>query len=235
MLLEVNDLQVKYGSVEAVCGVSFRVEEGEMVVIVGSNGAGKSTILKTISGLLKPTRGTIRFAGKDIQGQSAHSIVGAGIAQAEEGHRIFQRQSVYDNLLLGAYSRRNKKEIGEDMERMYTIFPILKTKRGNVAVSLSGGEQQMLSIAQCLMSRPKLLMLDEPSLGLAPILVEKIFGVVRELNAGGTTVLLVEQMVQQALALCHRGYVLETGRVVLEGSASDLRDNPLIQEVYLGH
>lgn len=234
-MLVVDRVQVHYGQVEAVSDVSFTVHQGEIVVIVGSNGAGKSTILKAISGLLKPTRGTITLDGKPIHGMDPAAIVARGISQVAEGHRIFPRQTVLENLLLGAYSRTDKRtEIMADIEVQFGRFPVLKRKRNDVAGTLSGGEQQMLAIAQALMSRPRLVLFDEPSLGLAPLLVEEMFRVIRELHGQGVTILLVEQMVQAALQVCSRGYLLETGRIVMSGTGAELLGDARLQEVYLG-
>ncbi|TAK31114.1 MAG: ABC transporter ATP-binding protein [Chloroflexota bacterium] len=234
-MLAVRNLRVRYGQVEAVKGVDFEVNSGEIVVIVGSNGAGKSTILKTISGLLKPTEGTITLDGKPIHGLEPSAVVKLGISQVAEGRRIFPQQSVVDNMLLGAYTRqRRRAEISNDLEHMFERFPILRVKQNHVAGTLSGGEQQMLAISQALMSHPRLILFDEPSLGLAPLLVEEMFRVIRDLHAQGATILLVEQMVTKALELCHRGYVLETGRIVLSGPGKELLADPRLQEVYLG-
>lgn len=234
-MLVVDGLQIHYGQVEAVADVSFAVNQGEIVVIAGSNGAGKSTILKAISGVLKPTRGTITLDGKPIHGRDPTAIVKGGISQVAEGHRIFPRQTVVENMLLGAYCRTDKRsEIMADMEVQFGRFPVLKRKYNHVAGTLSGGEQQMLAIAQALMSRPRLVLFDEPSLGLAPLLVEEMFRVIRELHGQGVTILLVEQMVQMALQVCSRGYLIETGRIVLSGSGPELLTDRRLQEVYLG-
>jgi len=233
-VLEVKSINVSYGLVRVLWDVSFRVEEGEIVATVGSNGAGKTTTLRTISGLLRPSSGSIEFNGEGLDRVRSHSIVEKGIAHVPEGRRLFPFSSVLANLEIGAYTTGARKKIDENLEFVFELFPVLKERRRQLAGTLSGGEQQMLAVARGLMSRPRLLMLDEPSLGLAPILVGKVFEVLRELNDRGVTILLVEQNVSSALTLCNRGYVLENGRIVLEGSGQELLNNPHVKEAYLG-
>jgi branched-chain amino acid transport system ATP-binding protein len=233
-LLEVDNIRVGYDGVPALHGVSFKVDRGEIVSIVGSNGAGKSTILRAVSSLLKTEQGSIHFEGTRIDIQSPHDVVKHGIAHVPEGRRLFARQTVMENLILGAYTRKAPKEREEDMEKIFATFPVLKERRDQKAGTLSGGEQQMLAIGRGLMLRPKLLMLDEPSLGIAPRLVDKIFETVKELNTQGLTILLVEQNVREALELASRAYVLQTGRVVTEGSGEELLRSDAIRKAYLG-
>ncbi len=233
-MLEVRDVHAYYGNIHALKGVSLKVEEGEIVTLLGANGAGKSTTLKTICGLLKPRSGAIMLKERAIHALPAHEIVGMGVAQAPEGRRVFSRLTVQENLEMGAFLRGDKEGIRQDMERVFALFPRLKERRKQLGGTLSGGEQQMLAIGRALMAHPRLLLLDEPSMGLAPLLVEEIFRVVQQLNAEGTTILLVEQNALMALAVAHRGYVLETGRVVLAGTAAELRENPEVQRAYLG-
>jgi branched-chain amino acid transport system ATP-binding protein len=233
-VLELEGVQSFYGSIQALKGISLRVDEGEIVTLIGANGAGKSTALRTISGLIKPKFGKITFEGGDVTGKPAHEIVGLGIAQSPEGRRLFPRMSVTENLEMGAFNRRDPSGAREDMDRVFELFPRLHERRAQKAGTLSGGEQQMCAIGRALMARPKLLMLDEPSMGLAPIFVEKIFEIVREINAQGTPVLLVEQNALMALETAHRAYVLETGRISLEGPAAELKTNPSVQKAYLG-
>ena len=233
-MLEVDSIHVGYDGVLALRGVSFRVEPGEIVSIIGSNGAGKTTILKTISGLLKPVSGKVTFNGARLDTLKAHGVVRHGIAHVPEGRRLFARQTVLENLILGAYTRKNPSERTEDLERIFALFPRLKERLDQKAGTLSGGEQQMLAIARVMMSRPRLLLLDEPSLGLAPIIVERIFETIDEINALGTTILLVEQNAQLALAMADRAYVLETGQIVLEGTGEELLENPAVRKAYLG-
>jgi branched-chain amino acid transport system ATP-binding protein len=223
-----------YGRVHALHGVSITCDQGEIVALIGSNGAGKTTTLRTISGLMHPANGTVTFAGQDITRTPAHKIVSLGICQSPEGRRLFPRMRVDDNLRMGAYTRTDKAGISEDMERVFTLFPRLKERAGQLAGTLSGGEQQMLAMGRAMMSRPKLLMLDEPSLGLAPILVDTIFKTIQEINAAGTPILLVEQNAVRALEVAHRGYVLETGNVVQQGSGKELLNSPDVQRAYLG-
>ena len=232
-LLNVNDLNVFYGSIHAVKDVSFTVEQGEIVSLIGANGAGKSTILKTVSGLLRSRTGSILFEGNDIKSLAPHKVVERGIAQVPEGRRVFSRMTVEENLEMGAFTR-SPGEIADGIADVYDRFPRLKERRRQVAGTLSGGEQQMLAMGRALMSRPKLMMLDEPSMGLAPILVEQIFGIIKELNDAGSTILLVEQNALMALSIADRGYVLETGKIVLSAPASDLLNNDAVKAAYLG-
>ena len=234
MLLEVENLHVAYGAIKALHGISFHVDEGEIVTLIGANGAGKTTTLKTISGLLRPVEGDIRFDGQSIVRVPAERIVRMGISQVPEGRQIFSTLTVQENLEMGAYTRRDKEEIRESMERVFASFPRLKERLNQLGGTLSGGEQQMLAMGRGLMSRPRLLLLDEPSMGLAPILVEEIFEIIKEINAQGTSILLVEQNAAMALSVAHRGYVLETGEIVLEGSARELLANPQVRAAYLG-
>ncbi len=231
-MLELKDIHVAYGSIRALNGVSLVVQEGELVALIGSNGAGKSTTLKAISGLIRPHRGTIVYQGQDITRAATDRIVALGIAHCPEGRRIFGRLSVRENLLLGAVQRTNGR--AEDLEWVCTLFPRLRERLNQAGGTLSGGEQQMLAIARALMSRPRLLLLDEPSLGLAPLMVQHIFAVIRELKQQGKTILLVEQNVHQALEVADRVYVLETGRITLSDTAAALKHNPLIEQSYLG-
>jgi branched-chain amino acid transport system ATP-binding protein len=233
-LLEVSGIDAFYGRVQALRGASLEVDAGEIVALIGSNGAGKTTTLRTISGLMHPARGTITFNGKDITRMEAAKIVGLGICQSPEGRRLFTRMSVLDNLKMGAYVRTNAAEVKADMERVFVLFPRLKERLNQITGTLSGGEQQMCAMGRALMAKPKLLMLDEPSLGLAPILVQTIFDIVREINAQGTPVLLVEQNANQALEVAHRGYVLETGVIVQTGTGKELLESEAVQRAYLG-
>ena len=233
-LLEVSEIDVFYGRVQAVRGASLRVDAGEVVALIGSNGAGKTTTLRTISGLLHPTGGTINFDGKDITHTQPQNIVNLGICQSPEGRRLFPRMSVLDNLRMGAYTRSSAGEIKADMDRVFELFPRLKERLKQIAGTLSGGEQQMCAMGRAMMAKPKLLMLDEPSLGLAPILVQTIFDIVREINARGTPVLLVEQNAHKALEVAHRGYVLETGNIVQTGTGKELLESEDVQRAYLG-
>jgi branched-chain amino acid transport system ATP-binding protein len=232
-LLTVQGLDVYYGAVHALKGVALEVRRGEIVTLIGANGAGKSTLLRTISGLVRPRAGRIEFEGRDLGRLDAHDVVAAGISHAPEGRAVFANLTVEDNLMLGAYRRRDP-QVGADLESMYTLFPRLKERRRQAAGTLSGGEQQMLAIARALMARPRLLLLDEPSLGLAPLLVRDIFQTIVSINRDGMTILLVEQNANQALHIAHRGYVLETGRVALSDSGSALLANPAVKEAYLG-
>jgi branched-chain amino acid transport system ATP-binding protein len=234
MLLEVDSLDVYYGAIHALKGLSLSVDEGEVVTLVGANGAGKSTTLKTISGLLRPRNGTIRFDGQEISRIPPDSVVRLGLSQAPEGRRVFQNMSVRENLELGAFTRRDMAAVKTDMEEVLALFPRLKERLGQQAGTLSGGEQQMLAMGRALMARPRLLLLDEPSLGLAPFLVKEIFRIIGEINRRGTTVLLVEQNAHMALEAAGRGYVLETGEVVLADSGQALLNNPQVQQAYLG-
>jgi branched-chain amino acid transport system ATP-binding protein len=233
-LLELSGVDVYYGRVQAVRGATLEVDSGEVVALIGSNGAGKTTTLRTISGLLHPLRGTIKFNGIDITHVEPQKIVGLGICQSPEGRRLFTRMSVLDNLRMGAYTRRNGAEIKTDMDRVFELFPRLKERMHQIAGTLSGGEQQMCAMGRALMAKPKLLMLDEPSLGLSPILVETIFSIVREINAQGTPVLLVEQNAHKALEVANRGYVLETGSIVKTGTGKELLESEDVQKAYLG-
>ncbi|HWB66855.1 MAG TPA: ABC transporter ATP-binding protein [Mycobacteriales bacterium] len=232
MLLQIEGLRVAYGRIEALRGVDLVVNEGEIVTLLGANGAGKTTTLRTISGLLKPRSGAITFGGERIDGRPPHEIVTLGIGQAPEGRRIFPRMSVAENLTIGAYARRG--DLTADVDRVYDLFPVLKERRSQAGGTLSGGEQQMLAIGRALMARPKLLLLDEPSMGLAPLIVARIFEILQEINAQGTTILLVEQNAAQALRLAARGYVLETGTIVLSDRADALLADDRVRSAYLG-
>ena len=232
--LEVRDLVVAYGAIQAVRGVTFSVEKGQIVSLIGSNGAGKTTTLRTISGLLRPVSGTITLDGKPIHTLPAHEILALGVAHSPEGRRLFARMTVEENLRLGAYTRSDEAGIVEDLDRVYSMFPVLGERRRNKAGLFSGGEQQMLAIGRALMSRPTLLMLDEPSMGLSPIMTQQIFATVRELKATGTTVLLVEQNALAALALSDEAHVIDLGRTTLSGSGAELLADPRVQEAYLG-
>jgi branched-chain amino acid transport system ATP-binding protein len=225
---------VRYGSIEAVKGVSMQIAEGEIVALIGGNGAGKSTTLKTISGLTKPAAGQVRFEGRTINGMPAHEVVARGISQAPEGRHIFPRMSVRDNLEMGAYQRKDHEAVKQDLEKVNELFPVLKERLKQAGGTLSGGEQQMLAIGRALMSRPKLLMLDEPSMGLAPIMVEKIFEAIAQINREGTTILLVEQNAQVALSMSSRGYVLESGEIVLADASEALLNSDQVRKAYLG-
>jgi branched-chain amino acid transport system ATP-binding protein len=233
-LLEVDNIHAYYGNIHALKGVTISVDKGEIVTLIGGNGAGKSTTLNTISGLLKPRVGDVRLDGESLKPLPAHEVVAMGISQAPEGRRIFGRLTVTENLEMGAFTRSDTSGISQDKERVFSIFPRLKERAKQTAGTLSGGEQQMLSIARALMARPRIFLLDEPSMGLAPILVEEIFSVIRDINQEGTTILLVEQNANMALQVASRGYVLETGTVALEGSAKELREDPKVKAVYLG-
>jgi branched-chain amino acid transport system ATP-binding protein len=233
-ILTVQDLHVYYGNVHALKGINLQVEEGEIVTLVGANGAGKSTTLRTISGLLRPQQGEIRFEGARLDSLPAHRIVDIGVSHAPEGRKVFTTLTVQENLNMGAYSRNDKDGIEESRRRVFRLFPRLKERQGQIAGTLSGGEQQMLAIGRALMSRPKLLMLDEPSLGLAPMLVRAIFDTVREINQQGITILLVEQNARAALRLADRAYVLETGQIALSGTASELLRSERVRKAYLG-
>jgi branched-chain amino acid transport system ATP-binding protein len=233
-LLELREVHTYYGNIHALKGISITVDEGEIVTLIGSNGAGKSTTLKTISGLLRPREGEIWFDGQRLDGVPAHEVVAKGICQSPEGRRIFARMSVRENLEMGAFQRAKGPEMDADFERVYTLFPRLKERLSQNGGTLSGGEQQMLAIGRALMARPKLLLLDEPSMGLAPILVEQIFDIVKDINASGTTVLLVEQNALMALGIAKRGYILQTGEIVLQDVAERLMTDPQVQKAYLG-
>jgi branched-chain amino acid transport system ATP-binding protein len=233
-LLEVEDLRVSYGKIEAVKGISFHVEAGQVVTLIGGNGAGKTTTLRTLSGLLRAASGQIRFEGKRIDELPAHEIVEQGIAHSPEGRKIFPRMTIEENLELGAFTRRDPAGVKSDRERVFGLFPILEERRTQKAGTLSGGEQQMLAMSRALMSKPRLLMLDEPSMGLSPIMMQRIFETVRELKASGTTILLVEQNAQAALSLADYGYVIETGKIVLQDKGSALLGNEQVRKAYLG-
>ena len=229
-----DDVHTYYGSIHALKGVSLEVREGEIVTLIGANGAGKSTTLRSIIGLNHPRHGSITFAGRNITNDGPHTIVAAGIAQSPEGRRLFPRMSVYENLEMGAFQRTDRANLREDLDRVFELFPRLAERRSQRAGTLSGGEQQMVAIGRALMARPKLLLLDEPSMGLAPIFVEKIFEIIGEINAQGTPILLVEQNALMALDAANRGYVLETGRIALEGPAKELREHEGVRKTYLG-
>ncbi|MDP9366342.1 MAG: ABC transporter ATP-binding protein [Chloroflexota bacterium] len=231
-MLEIRDLHTYYGHIHALKGISLDVEQGEVVTLIGSNGAGKSTTLKTISGLLAPKEGYVRLGGETISGRPAHRVAAMGVAQSPEGRRVFPRMTVRENLEMGAFARG--KADPSDLDRVFALFPRLKERVNQKAGTMSGGEQQMLAIGRALMARPTLLLLDEPSMGLAPLLVEAIFGVVKDINAQGTTVLLVEQNALMALAVAHRGYVIQTGQIVLADTAENLRQNETVRKAYLG-
>ena len=233
-LLELDGVQASYGRIRALRNVTIEVERGEIVALIGSNGAGKTTTLRTISGLMHPTAGRISFDGKNITNEAPDRIVQLGLSQSPEGRRLFTRMSVIDNLRMGAYTRRDSAEIKKDMDRVFELFPRLKERRSQIAGTLSGGEQQMCAMGRAMMARPKLLTLDEPSLGLSPLLVETIFAIVREINSQGVPVLLVEQNAHKALEIAHRGYVLETGSIVQSGTGRELLESEDVQKAYLG-
>ena len=233
-ILQVNDLHVYYGSIHAVKGVSFSVNEGEIVTLIGANGAGKSTVLNTVSGLLHPRSGSVFFAGADLKGVAPHRIVERGLAQVPEGRRVFSELTVQENLEMGGYIRRDKAGIQDDYDMVFERLPRLKERRKQLAGTLSGGEQQMLAIGRALMSRPKMLLLDEPSMGLSPILVKEIFSIIQEVNESGMTILLVEQNAKMALNIANRAYVLETGSIVMSGDANVLSNDPKVIKAYLG-
>jgi branched-chain amino acid transport system ATP-binding protein len=233
-LLSVRDVHTFYGNIQALRGVSLEVRRGEIVTLIGSNGAGKSTTLKTISGLLHPRQGEVTLEGKRIDRMDAHQIVKLGVSQSPEGRRVFPVLTVNENLEMGAFARRDRGGINKDRERVYTLFPRLRERRSQKAGTLSGGEQQMLAIGRAMMAAPRVLLLDEPSMGLAPVLVDTIFDAIREINAGGTTIVLVEQNALLALSVASRGYVLQTGRIVLHDSAANLLANPEVRAAYLG-
>jgi len=233
VLLSVNDLTISYGNIKAIKGITFEVKEGEIVTLIGANGAGKSSTLRGISGLV-PYKGTITFNGQDLKTVAADKIVGLGIAQVPEGRGIFGNLTVYENLKLATWSRKDKSELDKDYQRVFDIFPRLAERRGQLGGTLSGGEQQMLAVGRALMSRGKMMLLDEPSMGLAPVLVREIFSVIKEINQAGTTILLVEQNANMALRVAARGYVLETGTIAYTGTGHDLLGNPKVKEAYLG-
>ncbi len=233
-MLEVENLNVFYGAIHALQGISFSVDRGEIVTLIGANGAGKSTTLRTISGLLRPRTGSVRFEGQDITTLPAEQIVQLGVSHVPEGRKIFAPLTVRENLLMGAYTRNDRSEIDQSLEQVFASFPRLRERISQLGGTLSGGEQQMLATGRGLMSRPTMLLLDEPSMGLSPILVEEIFRIIVEINRQGTSILLVEQNAQMALAIAHRAYVLETGRIVLAGSAKEISDDPQVKKSYLG-
>ncbi len=233
-ILDIQDLHVYYGQIHALKGVSLSVDSGEIVTLIGANGAGKSTTLKTISGLLKPRQGRVFLAGEDLSAFPPHEVVMKGVVQVPEGRRIFGRLTVQENLEMGAYTRNDRNGIGEDLNRVFVLFARLKERAKQVAGTLSGGEQQMLAIGRALMTRPRVLLLDEPSMGLAPVLVDQIFDTIKSINAQGTPILLVEQNAFMALTVAHRGYVLQTGEVALSGSAGELQANAEVRRAYLG-
>lgn len=233
-MLQVTDLKVNYGVIQAIKGVSFEVNEGEVIALIGANGAGKTTILHTVTGLIAPKSGKIEFEGKDITRMPAHKIVTLGMAHVPEGRRVFADLSVYENLLMGAFTRKDKDEIAKTLEMVYKRFPRLRERKNQVAGTLSGGEQQMLAMGRALMSHPKILLMDEPSMGLSPLFVNEIFDIIKEVSASGTTVLLVEQNAKKALSIADRAYVLETGKIVLDAAADVLMNDPSIKKAYLG-
>lgn len=234
MLLEFKNIVAAYGSITALKNVTFNVEEGQVVSLIGANGAGKTSTMRTITGLLKPSEGQVFFNGEDVTGLPTHKLVEKGISLVPEGRQIIEGLTVYENLEMGAYQRKDKEGVKEDIDRIYSIFPILDDRKDQLGGQLSGGQQQMLAIGRALMSKPKLLLLDEPSMGLAPLIVREIFDIVRRINEQGTTVLLVEQNAKKALEVAHYGYVLETGSMVLEGPAEEVMNNPRVKEAYLG-
>ena len=233
-MLEIKDIEVYYGMIQAIKGISFEVNEGEVIALIGANGAGKTTTLHTITGLLSPKKGSVIFEGKDITKVPAHKIVSLGIAHVPEGRRVFAELTVYENLKMGAYTRKDKDEIEKTLEMVYKRFPRLEERKNQLAGTLRGGEQQMLAMGRALMSHPKIIVMDEPSMGLSPILVNEIFDIIQEVSKGGTTVLLVEQNAKKALSIADRAYVLETGRIVLEGDAKVLMNDDSIKKAYLG-
>ena len=233
-MLQVTDLKVNYGVIQAIKGVSFEVNEGEVIALIGANGAGKTTILHTVTGLIAPKSGKIEFEGKDITKMPAHKIVTLGMAHVPEGRRVFADLSVYENLLMGAFTRKDKDEISQTLEMVYKRVPRLKERKNQVAGTLSGGEQQMLAMGRALMSHPKIILMDEPSMGLSPLFVNEIFDIIKEVSASGTTVLLVEQNAKKALSIADRAYVLETGKIVLDAAADVLMNDPSIKKAYLG-
>ena len=233
-MLDIKDLKVSYGMIQAIKGISFEVNKGEVIALIGANGAGKTTILHTITGLLNADSGSVTYEGKDITRMPGHKFVSMGIAHVPEGRRVFANMTVLQNLKLGAYTRKDKAEIAETLEMVYTRFPRLKERKNQLAGTLSGGEQQMLAMGRALMSHPQIILMDEPSMGLSPIFVNEIFDIIEEVSKSGTTVLLVEQNAKKALSIADRAYVLETGNIVLDGKASELMDNDSIKKAYLG-
>ncbi|MCI7738336.1 MAG: ABC transporter ATP-binding protein [Lachnospiraceae bacterium] len=233
-MLKVTDLEVYYGMIKAIKGISFEVNQGEVIALIGANGAGKTTILHTVTGLIQPKHGKIEFEGNDITKTPAHKIVSMGMAHVPEGRRVFAQLSVYENLKMGAYTRKDKNEIEDTLATVYKRFPRLEERKNQMAGTLSGGEQQMLAMGRALMSHPKIILMDEPSMGLSPIFVNEIFDIIQEVSASGTTVLLVEQNAKKALSIADRAYVLETGNIVLDGDAKELMNNDSIKKAYLG-
>ena len=233
-MLKVSDLKVKYGMIEAIKGISFEVRDGEIVTMIGANGAGKTTTMHAISGLVKAAEGSIMLDDTELTKTAPHKIVGMGLAQVPEGRRVFAEQTVEENLILGAYLRKDKDGIAKDMEEVFQLFPRLKERRTQLAGTLSGGEQQMLAMGRALMAKPSILLLDEPSMGLSPLLVSEIFNIIQEINDKGTTILLVEQNAKRALAIADRAYVLETGKITLEGTGEELSNDERVQKAYLG-
>ena len=234
IMLKVKDLKVRYGMIEAIKGISFEVDDSEIVTLIGANGAGKTTTMHTISGLIKAASGSIELDGRDITKMPAHKIVEMGIAQCPERRRVFAQQSVEDNLFLGAYTRKDKDEIRKDLENVYELFPRLKERSTQMAGTLSGGEQQMLAMGRALMAKPKIMLLDEPSMGLSPLLVREIFDIIKNINSQGVTILLVEQNAKMALSIANRAYVIETGRIVMSGTGEELLNSEDIKKAYLG-
>ena len=233
-MLEIKDLEVYYGAIKALKGISFNVEQGEIIALIGANGAGKTTTLHTISGLIPAKHGSVKFNGKELTKTPAHKIVSMGMAHVPEGRRVFAQLTVYENLVLGAYTRKNKDEINETLEKVYQRFPRLKERSTQLAGTLSGGEQQMLAMGRALMSKPSIILMDEPSMGLSPLYVNEIFDIIQEINKSGTTVLLVEQNAKKALSIANRAYVLETGTISLSGDAHELMDNEQVKKACLG-
>ncbi len=233
-MLEIEKLEVYYGAINAIKGISFNVEQGEVIALIGANGAGKTTILHTMTGLVAAKHGSIRFNGKELTKTPAHKIVSMGMAHVPEGRRVFAQLSVYENLMLGAYTRKDKAEINESIEHVYERFPRLKERQNQLAGTLSGGEQQKLAMGRALMSKPSIILMDEPSMGLSPLYVSEIFDIIQEINKSGTTVLLVEQNAKKALSIANRAYVLETGNIALSGDAHELMDNEQVKKAYLG-
>lgn len=233
-MLEIKDLEVYYGMIQAIKGISFEVNEGEVIALIGANGAGKTTTLQTITGMLQAKKGHIIFEGQDITKIPGHKIVSMGMAHVPEGRRVFAQLSVLENLKMGAYTRKDKAEIAESLQKVYKSFPRLEERKNQPAGTLSGGEQQMLAMGRALMSKPRIILMDEPSMGLSPIFVEEIFNIIKEISASGTTVLLVEQNAKKALSIADRAYVLETGKIVLDGDAKELMNNDQIKKAYLG-
>ncbi|MBO6149027.1 MAG: ABC transporter ATP-binding protein [Lachnospiraceae bacterium] len=233
-MLKIEDLKVSYGMIEAIKGISFEVNDGEIVTLIGANGAGKTTTMHAISGLIKPSSGSITLNGEELTKLPAHRIVGLGLSQVPEGRRVFAEQSVEENLVLGSYLRKDREEIAKDMEYVFTLFPRLKERRKQAAGTLSGGEQQMLAMGRALMTKPSIILMDEPSMGLSPLLVSEIFHIIEEINSKGTTVLLVEQNAKRALAIAKRAYVLETGYITLSGTGEELIKDERVQKAYLG-